>query len=385
MPVTPKLVIELGGHDLRHATSIGGWLAFSFALAQFLFSPVMGNLSDAYGRRPIILAATLGSALEFWAMAVAPNLAWLFVARILSGLTGASNAPAQSSIADLATPEDRARLFGLLGAAFGIGFVVGPALGGLLGEFGSRIPFYAAAGLISCNLVYGILKCQETLSPESRRPFDWRRANPLGAFLEARKLHGVLGLALVYFLWQMSSLVYPLIWPYFTIARWHWSPGIIGLSLAGVGICMALVNAVIGPRLVRRLGERRTALLGIAVATLTMAAYAFAPRGWIAFVLLPVMAFQAIVHPSLTALFSRRGQADTQGEIQGFASSIMALGSLTAPALYFPLQSWFTGPGAPVHFDGAALLAASIIGGVGCLLLAGQRSTMAVQSNVIRS
>ncbi len=362
VPVTPTLVMTLGAGDLRHATVIGGWLAFGFAAFQFVFSPIMGNLSDAIGRRPVLLASLGGFALEFWFMALAPSLAWLFIARILSGIFGASNAPAQSSIADISSPEDRARFFSLFSAAFGSGFVIGPALGGLLGEWGPRIPFYAAAGLVTLNLSAGMFLCKETLKPENRRPFDWRRANPLGALLQARRMGGLLSLILVYFLWQVATLVYPMIWNYFAMARWHWSPGVIGASLAGVGLFMAAMNLFVSPKLIPKVGERRAALIGMAGGTIAMFIFAFAPYGWMGFAFLPLMAFQSFAHPSLTALFSRRGTAETQGEVQGIAASTMALGSLLAPALYFPLQNWFTGPSAPVQFDGAGMVAAGLFG-----------------------
>ena len=361
VPVTPTLVMELGAGDLRHATSIGGWLAFLYAAFQFVCSPIMGNLSDAYGRRPVLLFSLGGFAVEFWLMAVAPSLFWLFLARIFSGISGASNGPAQSSIADLATPEDRARLFSMLSAAFGIGFVIGPAVGGILGELGARVPFYAAATLVSANFIYGLLKCEETLKPENRRPFDWRRANPFGALMQAVRIKGVIGIAAVYFLWQLASLVYPMIWNYFAMARWGWSPGLIGASLALVGLGMAGVNIFISPCLIPRIGERKAAMVGMGMGGIAMIGYAFTPYGWLAFLLIPLMALQSIAHPSLTAMLSRRGTATTQGEMQGFASSTMALGSLCAPALYFPLQSAFTGTQAVVHFDGAAMLAAGVI------------------------
>ena len=373
VPVTPTLVMELGAGDLRQATSIGGWLAFLYAAFQFFFSPIMGNLSDAYGRRPVLLFSLGGFAVEFWLMALAPSLAWLFLARIFSGISGASNGPAQSSIADLATPEDRARLFSMLSAAFGIGFVIGPAVGGILGELGARVPFYAAATLVTANFIYGIVKCEETLQPANRRAFNWRRANPFGAFMQALRLKGVLGIAAVYFLWQVSSLIYPLMWNYFAMARWDWSPGVIGVSLALVGLGMAGVNIFVSPRLIPRIGERNAAMIGIGMGALSMTALAFTPYGWLAFLLIVVMAFQTLAHPSLTAMLSRRGTATTQGEMQGFASSTMALGSLCAPAIYFPLQSAFTGPSALVHFDGAAMFAAGMVALLALLLLLSQR------------
>jgi MFS transporter, DHA1 family, tetracycline resistance protein len=369
VPVTPALVMHLGGGNLREATVIGGELAIAFAACQFIFAPVLGNISDAIGRRPVIIVSLLGFAVEFCMMALATNLTWLFVARILSGIFAATQAPAQSSIADISAPEERGRYFALMGAAFGIGFVIGPAIGGGLGELGTRVPFTVASGLIALNFLMGLIFCKETLLPENRRPFDWRRANPLGSFLQVRRMKGVLGLALIYVLWQLASLVYPMIWPFFTMARWGWSPGTIGMSLALVGLGMAATNMLITPRLLPRLGERKTALLSMGVGAATMFAYAFVQSEWLGFLLIAPMTFQSMTHPALTAMLSRAGKADSQGEMQGFASSIMALGSLAAPALYFPLQNFFTGPGAPVQFDGAAMVAAGLCAGAAWLLL----------------
>jgi MFS transporter, DHA1 family, tetracycline resistance protein len=374
VPVTPDLVMELGNVGTSEATAIGGWLALSYALFQFLFGPVIGNLSDRFGRRPVLLISLAGFVVEFAAMALAPTLAWLFFARILSGISGASNAPAQSAIADIAAPEDRARLFGLLSAAFGIGFVLGPAIGGILGEFGHRVPFYAAAVLTFGNFVYGLIACKETLKPENRRPFDWRRANPVGAFQQARKLPGIVPIAIVYFLWQLASLVYPLIWPYFVKARFDWSPGMIGLSLAQIGIGMALVNLFVNPRLLPKLGEVRTALVGLVCGTIGMFLYAAAPLSWMIFAIGMLMPLQSLVHPALTSMMSRHANATNQGEVQGFASSTMALGSVIAPVLFNPVQAWFTSDAAQVRFDGAALVVAGVIAIVaGVLLLAIRR------------
>lgn len=369
VPVTPALVMELGSDSLHEATSMGGWLAFSFAAVQFFFGPVMGNLSDSWGRRPVLLISLGGFAIEFWLMALSPSLIWLFAARILSGISGASNAPAQSSIADLAAPEERGRLFGLLGAAFGIGFVIGPAIGGLLGELGPRIPFFAAATLVSFNFLYGLWRCEETLAPALRRPFEWSRANPVGAVIQALRSPGLMALAGVYFLWQLSSLIYPLMWPYFAMARWGWSSGLIGLSLVAVGLSMAMVNIFLNPRLLPRLGENRMAMLGIAGGGLAMALYSVLHNAWLAIPLTVVMAVQALAHPALTAALSRHAEARNQGELQGFASGVMALGSLVAPVIYFPVQSWFTAPDAPVQFDGAAMALAAFFAFLALLLL----------------
>jgi MFS transporter, DHA1 family, tetracycline resistance protein len=369
VPVTPDLVIELGKVSVSGATAIGGWLALVYALFQFLTGPLAGNLSDRFGRRPIILGSQIGFGVEFLLMAIAPNLTWLFVARILSGVFGATQGPAQSSIADLATPDDRAKLYGWLGGAFSIGFVVGPALGGLLGEIGPRVPFVVAAALALLNALYGIWACKETLSEESRRPFEWRRANPLGALQQARKIPGILPLAVIYYLWQLASIVYPLIWNYFTKGKFGWTPGMIGGSLMLIGIFMSITNLSIAPRINKRLGERKTALIGISIGVSAMFACAFAPIGWMLFVLCAVVSLQAMVHPALTAMMSRYGNASTQGEVQGFASSVMALGAITAPILFNPLHSWFTSPDAPFRFDGAPLVLAGLIGAMAGLLL----------------
>jgi DHA1 family tetracycline resistance protein-like MFS transporter len=375
VPVTPELVMELGHIDLSAATAIGSQLALIYAAFQFFCSPIMGNLSDRYGRRPVLLFSLFGLAVEFIVMAFAPNLLWLFVARALSGISGASNASAQSAIADIATPEQRTRLFGLLSAAFGIGFVIGPAIGGVLGEYGLRLPFFAAALLAAANLIYGVMTGQETLKPENRRAFEWRRANPLGSLMQVRRLTGILPIALVYFLWQLASLVYPLLWNYFAAARWGWSPGMIGASLGVVGLCMAMTNIFVNPRISPRLGERKTALFGMVCGAIGMLAYAFAPYGWMAFGISIFMALQSLTHPALTAMMSRRAVADTQGEVQGFAASVMGLGSLAAPLILGTAQAWFTSGNAPFYFDGAAMALAGMIAliAVGLLWSLGER------------
>ncbi len=366
IPVTPALVMELSGQGVSQATAIGGWLAFIYAIAQFLFSPLMGNLSDRFGRRPILLASVAGFAIDFLVLALAPDLVWLFAIRFFAGIFGASNAPAQSVIADVTPPEHRARMYGLIGAAFGAGFAFGPAIGGLLGGLGPRVPFFVAAGLLAIAFAYGWMKLPETLNAENRRAFDWRRANPVGAFLEARKLSGLGAIASVYFLWQIATLVYPMTWSYFTIARYGWSESVVGLSLMGVGLAMVIMQTLILPIAVARWGERGTAVRGMIGASLSMFGFAAATQGWMVFALFPLMATQSLVHANLTAMMTRRADATTQGEVQGFASAVMAVGSLIAPLLYNPLQAWFTGPAAPAHIPGIAYLVAGLIGAM-CL------------------
>ncbi len=362
VPVTPQLLLDLGAGSIDRATAIGGWLALTFAAFQFVCSPIIGNLSDRFGRRPILMLSVAGFAIDFLALALAPSLFWVFVARAISGIFGASNAPAQAAIADITAPEERSRYFGMVGAAFGIGFVLGPALGGLLGEMGARVPFFVAAALAFCNFLYGYFKFEETLKFENRRAFDWRRATPGGSLANIRKLPGIVPIATAYLLWQIAGLVYPLIWPYFTIGRYGWTESVVGLSLALVGVSMAVIQIFALPRIVAKFGERKTALIGVTSASLTMLLYAGATQSWMAFALIPGMALQSLVHPNLTAMMTRRAKADNQGEVQGFASAVMAVGSLIAPLLYNPLHAWFTGPAAPTPFYGAAFIAAAIAG-----------------------
>lgn len=369
VPVVPRLLMELSGAAIDSATGIGGWLAFTFAITQFFFSPILGNLSDRYGRRPVLLVSLAGFSLDFFVLAFAPTLLWVFIARFISGMFGASNGPAQAVIADITAPEDRARYFGLIGAAFGIGFVVGPAIGGLLGEFGHRVPFFVAGLLAAINVVYGYFKLPETLALENRRRFDWRRANPVGALLHVRKLPGIGPISTVYLLWQLSSLVYPMIWAYYAIGRYGWSEGLVGGSLALVGLSMAIMQIKVLPRVVARYGERKTAIIGIIGAGLAMIAFVFASQGWMAIVLMPLMAFQSLVHPNLTSMMTRRADATTQGEVQGFASGVMAVGSIIAPLLYNPVLSWFTSAKAPFIFHGAAFVIAAAFAALGLLVL----------------
>ncbi len=374
-PVLPELIMELGHSDLSEATAIGGTLSLLYAATQFVCGPLAGNLSDRFGRRPVLLGSLFGFSVDFLILAFAPTLTWLYVGRFMSGVFGASNAPAQSAIADATAPEDRPRLFGLIGAAFGIGFVIGPVIGGVLGEFGHRVPFFAAAALAAANCIYGFLVFPETMAPENRRTFQWRRANPVGALLNIRKLPGILPLAVVYFLWQVASLIYPMTWNFFAYGRYGWSSAMVGASLSAVGLSMALVQTFLTGRAVHRFGERQTAQVGIAFGALAMTAYVFIPNGWLGFAAIPLLAMQSLAQPALTAMLSRRATADTQGEVQGFASSVMALGAIVAPLLFNPLLAWFTSPSAPFIFWGAAFAVAATFAFMALIVLSVVRPT----------
>ncbi|RYD95975.1 MAG: MFS transporter, partial [Sphingomonadales bacterium] len=359
IPVLPRLVMEVGHLNLAQATWMGGWLSVVYAIMQFLCGPLAGNLGDRFGRRPVLLLALAGLSIDYLIMGFAPNLAWLFIGRLLAGVFGASFSPATAALADITPPADRAKRFGLVGASFGIGFIIGPALGGILGEFSHHAPFYAAAALAGANFIFGLFFFPETLKPENRRSFSLARANPVGALLAARKLHGVLGLAGILLLWNVASMVYPATWSYFAIAQYGWSNGMIGVSLACAGIGMAVVQVkILGP-VVSRLRERRTAMIGVAVAAAGYLTYALVPSPAVGLAVVIITALQALVQPSVTALMSQRAPADAQGEMQGFIGSLNGIGAIAGPLLFNPALAWFTGPNAPFYFPGAAFVIAS--------------------------
>jgi len=369
MPVFPQLVMSVGNIDLSHAMSIGAWMGLAMATASFFSAPVLGGISDRFGRRPVLLGALGFLAIDYALLAIANTLPLIFIGRTLSGAFGGSYAPAQAAIADITPPEDRARVFGLVSAAFGVGFVLGPALGGLLGEFGPRAPFYVASALAALNVVYGLTVFPETLPLERRRAFDWRRANPLGAWQAARALPGMLPVVVVLVLWQIASLVYPLTWTWFAIAQFGWSPSMIGLSLAVVGLTIAISQIFLTGPAVKRFGERDAATIGLIVAICGFIAYAFATQTWHAYLAMVAIALQGLVQPSLMAMLSRRATPETQGEVQGIASMTMGIGSISAPLLLTWPMAYFTGPTAPVHFPGAAFVVSAVFALVALIML----------------
>lgn len=362
MPVLPQLVMDVASVDLSAAIEVGAWIGFAMALASFISAPVLGNLSDAYGRRRVLLLSLGGLTVDYLLLVIVGTLPLLFIARIISGVFGGSFAAAQAAIADVTPPEQRARNFGFVGAAFGIGFIAGPVIGGLLAEWGPRAPFAAAAILAGLNFLYGLTLFPETLPVERRRAFGWRRANPLGALAAAQAVPGMMAVAAILTLWQIASLVYPLTWSFYTIAQFGWSPQMIGISLSAVGVVMAGSQFFLTGRAVARLGERNAASLGLVASICAYIAYAFATETWMAFAILSLLVVGAFVQPSLMAMLSRRATPETQGEVQGIASMAMGIGSLIAPLFLTGTMARFTGPGAPVHFPGAAFLVSALFG-----------------------
>lgn len=360
MPVLPRLLMRVGDFSLNAAIEVGAWMSLLMALAAFLSAPVLGNLSDSFGRRKVLLIALAGMAAHYAVLAVAGSVALIVFGRVLTGVFGGSYGPAQAAIADVTAPDQRARHFALVSAGFGVGFVAGPALGGLLVQFGERAPFWVALVLSLANLGYGLIAFPETLKPEFRRPFNLARANPFGAWQTAGRSFGMRRIALVLLLWQLASLVYPLTWSFWGIAALGWSDQMIGLSLAAVGIVIALSQTLLTGRAVRRLGERGAATVGMIGAGLGFIGYALTTTTWLAFALLVAVAVQSLVQPSLMAMLSRRATPETQGEVQGLAAMMMGMGSIIGPVVLVWPMAWFTASGAPFQFPGVPYAIAAL-------------------------
>jgi DHA1 family tetracycline resistance protein-like MFS transporter len=358
MPVVPMLLTELTGDGLSDASVWSGYLMASYAVLQFFFAPVLGAASDAFGRRPVLLLSLGFYALNYLLMGFATTLAMLFVGRILTGLSSATYATANALIADVSPPEERAQNFGLMGMAFGIGFIIGPTLGGLLGEWHIRAPFFVAAVFALINTLYGWLVLRETLAPENRRPIDWRRANPVGAFLQIRRYPMLGGLILAVFLYNLGHHVYPANWNFYTPEKFGWTPRDVGLSMGFVGILMAVVQGGLIRVVIPRLGAPRAALLGFASAAMAYIGIGFAPNGLTVYLWCVVSALSGFIMPSIQSLLSTRVPANQQGELQGVMASVASVGAIVGPLLMTQTFAAFTGSGAIVYFPGAAFVVA---------------------------
>lgn len=358
IPVLPGLLTELSGGSLADAAAWGGALAFVFALMHLIFGPVLGNLSDRYGRRPVLLGSMAMLAVDYLIMSVAGSLIWLFVGRLLTGISAATFATANAYIADITPERERAARFGLIGAAWGMGFVAGPALGGLIGELGPRVPFLVAAGLAGANVLYGLLVLPETLAPDRRRPFQLARANPIGAFRALRDNRLVPPLFFAVTLYFVAHDVNPSTWTYYVLHRFQWSTAEIGLALAAVGLSSALVSGTLVGPVVRRFGELSAATAGLALAALSFFGYAFASTDWMVFPCIVIGAFMGLVMPALRGLLSRTLPPEQQGELQGALSSLMGLTAIFAPVLMTQTFSIFSASDAVLPFPGASFFLA---------------------------
>ncbi|MBV9757722.1 MAG: TCR/Tet family MFS transporter [Alphaproteobacteria bacterium] len=361
IPVLPKLVLGFLNNDTAAAARVFGVFGTAWALMQFVFSPVQGALSDRFGRRPVILISNFGLGLDYVLMALAPGLGVLFVGRVVSGISAASVSTAGAYIADVSPPERRAAGFGLISVAFGVGFVVGPALGGMLGQLDPRLPFWVAAGLSLANGVYGLLVLPESLPRERRAAFAWRRANPVGSLRLLFAHPGLVRLGAVYALYSLAHQALPAVFVLYVDYRYGWNERTIGLTLALVGVCSALVGGVLVRPAVRRFGERRSLLAGLAFGTAGFAIFGLAPSGWLFCAGIPVMALWGLTAPAAQGLMSRRVAASEQGRLQGANSSIMGLTGLIGPTLFTAIFAHFIAPGAGWQLPGAPYLLATLL------------------------
>lgn len=361
VPVLPKLVEELQGGNLHAAAHAVGWLGALYALMQFVFSPVMGSLSDHFGRRPVILVSLFGSGIDYLLLAWAPTIGWLYLARIISGVTAANFSAASAYIADVTPPEKRAAGFGMIGAAFGLGFIAGPAVGGLLGSHGLRTPFEVAACITLLNWLYGAFVLPESLAPENRRPFKWSSAHPLKAISSLSRWPLVMGLAGTHFLIMIAGSIYQSLWVLYTASRYGWSSKQVGMSLALVGTMAALVQGGLAGRILKIIGERRGVFVGLVAMAIAMFGYGAATEGWMLYFIILVGSLSGIGSPATQSIISQAVPADEQGAVQGALNSITSMARVIAPILWTFLFSWAIDSKRAIHIPGLPFFGASLL------------------------
>jgi len=365
IPVFPQLIVKLTGRDLAHAAEVSGWIAFLYASVQFLMGPVIGGLSDRFGRRPVLLASLAAFSLDYVVMAFAPTLWWLVAARVVAGITGATFPTAYAYIADVTPPEKRGANFGVIGMAFGFGFIIGPALGGFVAQFGTEVPFLVSAGLAMANFLYGLFVLPESLPPERRRSFEWRRANPVGALMRLKSAHPVvLMLAATVFVWTLSYQSLYSIWSYHGQLRYGWTAEQVGWSLAAVGVTGAIVQGFLGRKLIPRFGQRRIIVVGLISAVAGYSTYAMADEGWMVYLGIAVSACQGLVFPCLQGLMSAEVAPNEQGELQGAVASIQSLSAIVGPPLMTTVFARFSVADAPIYAPGAPFVVSLVFVGV---------------------
>jgi DHA1 family tetracycline resistance protein-like MFS transporter len=365
VPVFPTLVVEMSGGSEADAAHWVGFAGTLWALMQFVAMPVIGALSDKIGRRPIVLLSNFGQGIDYIFMALSPTLWWLLIGRLVSGVTSASVSTAFAYIADVTAPEKRAGAFGALGAAFGLGFVIGPAMGGLLGDIDPRLPFWAAAALSLLNGCYGLFVLPESLPPERRAGFSWRKANPIGSFAMLRANPQIFGLAAVKFLNDVAHVVYPATFALFAMHRYGWGSREVGFTLAAVGVAGIIVQAGLVGRIVAAIGERRALLLGLLSGVCGFSLYAFASAPWMLGLAIPVAAFWGLAGPAGQSLMSQRVGASEQGKLQGALSSLTGIAGMLGPSLFTGVFAYSISAGAPMIFAGATFMTAALLVALG--------------------
>lgn len=360
IPVMPKIIVTLVGGTVGEAAPYGGWLFDAFAIMQFFCAPLIGSLSDRFGRRPVLILSLVALGIDYLITGLAPTIAWLFVGRCLSGAAGATYSTVNAYIADVSPPEKRAANFGLTGAAFGLGFIAGPAIGGFLGQYGPRLPFFVSAGLAFANALYGYLVLDETLALENRRKFEWSRANPLGAVKSIGRFPMIFGLLAAFVLVQFGHDVLPAVWTYYTMFKFKWTSLEVGYSLMAVGILMAGVSGFVTRIVAPRIGEVRTVYLGLLAGAAGFIGYAYATASWQMYAWMIFSALFGLAMPALNAVMSRQIGPDEQGELQGALASLGSLTSMVAMPSFAYLLAWFTRADAPVYFPGASFFVAGM-------------------------
>jgi DHA1 family tetracycline resistance protein-like MFS transporter len=361
-PVLPRLIEQLIGGNISQASQWSGLLLFAYAIMQFICAPIVGNLSDKYGRRPVLLLSLLGFGIDYIFLWLAPTIWWLFLGRIIAGMFGASFTTATAYIADISTDENRAKHFGMIGAAFGLGYIIGPVLGGVLSELGARVPFIAAAILTFMNVIYGYFVLPESLSLENRRPFEWKRANPLGALLQLKKHKNISGgLIITFILLYTADHAVMSTWTFFNIEKFGWSNALIGLSLTVAGIMVVIVQGGLIRIINPKIGNEKCILVGLILYTLSLILFAFASQSWMMFVFLIPYCLGGITGPSLQSIISKNVPQNEQGELQGSLTSLMSVTSIIGPLLMTNVFTLFTSPVAPIRFAGAPFIVGSIL------------------------
>ena len=368
IPVIPGLIEELIQGDISEAAKVGGWITFAYAITQFIFAPLIGNLSDQFGRRPIILISLLGFTLDYILLALAPSITWLFIGRIIAGITGASITTASAYIADISTIENRAKNFGMIGAAFGLGFIIGPVIGGLLGQYGARVPFYAAAALCFLNFLYGYFILPESLPKEKRSLLNLKKANPIGSFLHLKKYPKLIGLASSMFLLYVASHAIQSNWSFFTMYKFNWDEKMVGISLGVIGLFVALVQGVLIRWVNPWLGNEKSIYAGFFLYSLGMLLFTFANQSWMMFIFLIPYCLGGIAGPALQAVISIQVPETEQGKIQGTLTSLMSASAIVGPPLMTGIFYYFTKEQTPFEFAGAPFLLASILMTISALM-----------------
>lgn len=356
IPVMPDLIQQIAHVDEPHAAVISGYMMTAYSAMQFLFAPILGGLSDRFGRRPILLCSLLAFGLDYMILGFANTIPFLFVGRFIAGMTGASFTTATAYIADISTPETRAKNFGMVGAAFGLGFIVGPAIGGLLGNMGLRVPFFVAAGLSLVNTLYGYFVVPESLKPENRRKFQWKRANPLGALLHLRRYPMLIGLVVAFTLVNLAGQVLPTTWAFYGKFQFGWSKGMIGVSLAVVGLSIAIVQGGLNRILIPKLGERNSIYVGLFLYAVGLTMCGLSTTTGLIFAAMVPLALGGLAGPTVQALMSTHVPPNEQGELQGTLTSLISVCAIIGPLLFPSLFKFFTSGHAPAHIPGAAFL-----------------------------